>query len=298
MNLGELDSAPVPTFMGLISDYNVEDIVKDKKIWNEEHKLSGLFFHGKTIHRTQLCLIMKAVELKLLDLGGLTIPKLMELLTTIKMGNPERLVWDLIIDNIVSLRNIQQPSGICLDPVSVLEGRFPSVMNGKKYQHSYLFGCDPYFLHSYLMTVSRANTPYLSECVTQMFAKSAFAIQRIERKIGRKYNLDGYFRASRGRKIVPVNLSENDLQMDEVMKRQAYCFADAGAHFLDSSDIAADQRERGKVTNVRDSGTVTVQYRSMTSKHKPKEVSWFHLFKQSTMPVLERVTAVATNIFK
>lgn len=296
MNLGDLHSAPVPTFVGFVQPSQAKVIVDDRRIWNEEHKLSALFYHGKMTHRIQCYLIMKAVELKLLDLGDLTIPNLIELLTTIKIGNPPRLVWDLILDNVATVHNVI-PSNMGRDPVTALESRYAPVVNGREYGYPYLFGCDPYFLHSYLMTVSRVNTPYLSECVTQMFAKSAFAIQRLERKMGKKYDVDQYIRNHQwGTTFRTTELTEPDLQMEEVLKRQAYCFADAGAHFIDSSDITADQIERGKQTAVRDSGVVNVQYRSLISKSKGG--SWLQFFKQTAMPVLESVAAAATNIFK
>lgn len=296
INLGELQSAPVPTFIGLVDQYGAEEIVRNRQVWNEESKLSSLFYHGKMLHRTQLCLIMKAIDLKLLDLGDLTIPTLLEVMARVPIGTPLRLVWNILLDNIESIRNIKN---IASDPfLSVLENQYPPVIYGNEYKHPYLYGCDPYFLHSYLMTVSREKTPYLSECVTQMFAKSAFAIQRLERKIGKKYDFNGYFRQLPPNIIIgTTKLSEQELHMDEVLKRQAYCFAEAGAHFLDASDIIADQRERGKKTDVRDSGTVTVQYRAI-SVDKPNDGSWFQFFKRATMPLIQRVTETAINILK
>lgn len=296
MNLGDLESAPVPTFVGFVSQAKANEVIQSHRLWNEESKLSALFYHGKMTHRIQCCLIMKAVELKLLDIGEMSIPQLISILTSIKMGQPQKLVWDLILDNIVCLRNIMTYN-IKLDPISALQKHFPPVNIGNEYQTRYLYACDPYFFHSYLMSASRIHTPYLSECVTQMFAKSAFAIQRLERKLGQKYAVDTYVRTIRDCNLFEKTaLTWSDLRIEEVLRRQAFCFADAGAHLLDASDIATDQRARGKETSIRNSGTVKVQYRSLISKEKGD--SWFQLFKRATLPVVMQVTEAASHIFK
>ncbi len=71
----------MPTLFGYVSPDLVRDLVSKNQLWNDETKISGLLFHGKCIHRLQLNLLMKAINLKMLDVGTLTMPDLLKLFT-------------------------------------------------------------------------------------------------------------------------------------------------------------------------------------------------------------------------
>lgn len=239
--------SPIPTFVSFIPDYESKSILLDKKLWNEENKLSGFFYHGKMTHRIQFYLIMKAIELGMLDIGWRSITLVIELLVTTRF--PNNSAWNMVVDTIQTNDNIY--SGVQDHSIKEPLDAFPvqsARINGSEYTLPYLFGCDPYFLHSYLMSASRSKTPHLSECVTQMFAKSAFAIQRLEKAAGcMKVMKDYIININRSERYFPLaKLTEADLAMDQVLKRQAYTLGAAGYHYILPKDIREDRKKRGK----------------------------------------------------
>ncbi len=87
---------------------------------------------------------------------------------------------------------------------------------------------DPYYFHSYLMTLSRAKTPCLSECVTQSFAKAAYKLQKIEASIGKKIENGPPVFLARERIQTIRDLMPQELDMRSVLKRQEECFLKDG----------------------------------------------------------------------
>lgn len=278
LNIDDRTSAPVPTFLGVITEEDAKEILKNKMVWNDDPRTSGIFFHGKMLHRIQFYLMMTAMDSGLLDVGRLSMPDLIRKLITTNISayrpSPYDLAWNFIIDFNISDINIDQEMQMRnLEP---LREFFPPTINGCAYDKEFLFGCDPYFMHSYLMTASRANTPYLSECVTQTYCKSALAIKEMEREVGVKEQYDGYYK---DQQTVRKKLTKPDLNMENVLRRQGQSYAIYGVHAIKYDHVIEKQKKTGKSKSVdkkrsRSSGeSGFIQFRSLfmsATDHKAK----------------------------
>ncbi len=273
INMINDSSAPVPTFIGYIVSADAEKILAKNQLWNEDPKMSPLFYHGKMTHRIQLYFIMKAVELKIMDLGGMTVSDLLQTMATSHIPKyKETLAWNPLLDYVVTTRNIvsSQTRNSCQHMTALTHVYEPTIQS-LPYESPYVYGCDPYFLHSYLMTASRSKTPHLSECITQIFCKSAFAIQAIEKRKGYAFHLpDYYIRDTSMSTDNLVSLSTKDLTMEAVLKRQALTYSVGGNHAIKVHDILIEQAESRKLQRI-DAKTSfkslygIVQYRSIFS---------------------------------
>ncbi len=275
-------SAPVPTFLGVITHEDATKIlVKHKRLWNDDPRMSGIFFHGKMMHRIQFYLLMKAVDTGLLDIGQLNISDIIKKLVNTKVDEYAPFydnAWNFLLDFNISDIHFTEVDRRNLLPLSKY---FPPTINGNIYDKPYLFGCDPYFMHSYLMTASRAHTPYLSECVTQTFCKSALAIQELEKKLGFKENYSGYIdnKHSKTPRTIRTKLTPNDMEMQSVLSRQAQTFATYGVHAVRFEHIVDAQKRTGKDSkidrkrSVSSSSTGFIQYRSLFSTDRNREAA-------------------------
>lgn len=281
INVTHESGAPVPTFLGVITHEDATKIlINQRRLWNDDPRMSGIFFHGKMMHRIQFYLMMKAVDSGLLDVGRLTISGIIKKLVNTKVNAYAPFydnAWNFMLDFNISDIHFSEIDRRNLAPLSQY---FPPAISGNAYEKPYLFGCDPYFLHSYLMTASRANTPYLSECVTQTFCKSAIAIQELERELGVKEKYIGFIdnKLSHHQRTTRAKLTKNDLKMENVLSRQAQTFATYGVHAVRFEHIIAAQKKAGKDKKLDrkrskpSSSTGLIQYRSMFSTDRPAEV--------------------------
>lgn len=280
INATYASSAPVPTFLGVITPEDaIKILVKNKRVWNDDPNMSGIFFHGKMMHRIQFCLMMLAIESGLLDPGKMTIADIIKKLidTKIKAYEPfYDLGWNFLIDFNISDIHFTKADRRNL---SALAAFFPANIDNNTYGKPYLFGCDPYFLHSYVMTASRKNTPYLSECVTQTFCKAALSIQEMEKELGVKVNFQGYIdnKDNRTPKTTRTKLTKNDLTMPNVLSRQAQTFATYGVHAIRYEDIMNKQKQTGKSARIdhkrsaASAATGYIQYRSIFTNTRKLE---------------------------
>lgn len=268
LNVDDSISSPVPTFLGVITEEDAKEILNSKMVWNDDPRTSGIFFHGKMLHRIQFYLIMAAIDSGLLDLKGLSMSGLIHKLINTKISayepSPYDLAWNFIIDFNISDINVDQEMRMRnLEP---LREFFPPTINGCVYDKEYLFGCDPYFMHSYLMTASRVNTPYLSECVTQTYCRSAFAIKEMEREIGEKEQYEGYYKDQQTDRR---KLTRHDLAMENVLRRQEQSYATYGVHAVKYDHVLERQKKTGKSQRInkrrsRPSGeSGFIQFRSL-----------------------------------
>lgn len=272
INAGDLETAPVPTFLGVITPEDARDILVNKnKVWNDDPRMSGIFFHGKMMHRIQFCLLMLAMECGLLDTGTLSMPDIIAKLinTKVEAYSPfYDIAWNFLIDFNISDVHFTEADRRNLSPLAEF---FPAHITDNTYNKPYLFGVDPYFLHSYLMTASRANTPYLSECVTQIYCKSAIAIQEFEKEKGIKVEFDGYIdnKDDKTPKTKRSKLTRKDATMQNVLARQSQTFATYGVHAVQFEDIMAKQKITDKsrrIDNKRSTPSATtgfIQFRSL-----------------------------------
>lgn len=241
INTDYADTAPVPTFMGFVAQSDVVRLVQDKKLWNDDPKISGLFYHGKMIHRVQCYMLMKAAELGLLELDNITIPDLLNLLLTkYNATDPlckAHLPWNVLLDGVIVDNNIQYE-----DPwhLKKLVGLYPTTIESNTHDWPYIYGCDPVYFHSYLMSVSRKNTPHLSECLTQSFCKSAFKILNLEREIGLKPGFTDYI-INKEVRVPHLPITKAELTLDGTLHRQALCLNAFGTHPVDVREVIAEQ---------------------------------------------------------
>tara|TARA_R110000868_G_scaffold15698_8_gene71647 strand:+ start:2114 stop:3442 length:1329 start_codon:yes stop_codon:yes gene_type:complete len=272
INSHDPHDAPVPTFVGYIRPKDAKKILENNQLWNEEAKLSPLFFHGKMTHRIQFYLIMKATEIKLLDIGDLSIAGLLQTLNQVSInGSRLKLAWDFLLDNVITNYNVVNVKPPSTQHLSILTEQYPQVIKSLTYKADYLYACDPFFLNAYLMSASRANTPYLSECVTQTFCKSAFAIQRMEKKLGVKSTITDYYLRNPYFSHATELLTDEDLEIENVLSRQAFTFSTAEVHLLQACDILDDQaatKNPKKINADRSIGSAqgVIQFRSLFTK--------------------------------
>lgn len=270
LNLDDGSGAPVPTFTGFINKEVAINIINNHQIWNEESKISGLFYHGKMTHRIHLYLVMKAMDLNLLDTGGLNIHDLLQIFTKVYTYYTTTLAWRLLFDNVLTEYNKTDLPHEFSDPIfAALSAQYPVNINEANTSQPYLYTCDPYFFHSYLMTHARELTPHLSECITQTFSKAALAIQRLERKEGKLY----YYGESTDltpalfKDRITVDLKPKQLKMKSVLKRQATFFANVDWHRVSAKDILADREEKGKNRRLNtQKSRAGLQYRILFNK--------------------------------
>lgn len=150
INVTYARSTPVPTFLGVITHEDATQVLlKNKRLWNDDPRLSGIFFHGKMMHRIQFNMIMRAVDIGLLDVGTLTILDIIKKFVHTKVDayspfydNP----WNFLLDFNISDVHFTEQDRRNLAPLSAY---FPPTIDANKYDKPYVFGCDPYFLHSY-----------------------------------------------------------------------------------------------------------------------------------------------------
>jgi hypothetical protein len=249
LNLDDGSGAPVPTFAGFVESDVANQVIANHQIWNDNTKIDGVFFHGKMTHRIQVQLMLIARELKLLDAGCDSAPNLLTTLVNTRTRFSKSLAWNLIFDNIDSDYYRKDFSGSHDDPVIAAIGKqYPRVINSLTNKSKYVYGCDPFYLNSYVMTCSRESTPYLSECVTKSFSKAALVVQSIEADLGNyidnKVIPDKYTK----RPIKPLNAFK--LKIEKVLKRQETYFLNNGAHLVNREKLREHQVRQGKVSRV------------------------------------------------
>lgn len=238
--------SPIPTIVGVVTNDEIKKVIAKQQLWNEEPKLASLCFHGKMSHRIQFYLLMEACNQKILDLENLTIINLIDLLSNEKNGNNSTF-WGVIVDALAVARNIPHLNILFKDspnPEPLTTRLKPSINTDNQYSKDYVYAMDPYFLHSYLMTVAREKFPYLSECVTEIFCKSAFAAMNIENRIGYQIKLDRCWPPSLQPKLVEIPMDERTIEHS--LARQAKCFRNFGVHVITPQDIVNDQDIRNK----------------------------------------------------
>lgn len=267
INLNEKSCAPVPTLFGYVDDNLVQQLLNKNQLWNEDTTTSGLLFHGKNIHRTQLNLVMKAIELNLLQVGDLKMVHLLKIFTNTRTRYRLTLAWDLLFDNIHLQSYSQSTPQMVDDPVfNALSQHYSHQIKQGQPVGRYVYCCDPYYFHSYLMTHSRAKTPLLSECVTQSFAKTARTIQKIEAEIGKKVENGPPVFLARERKQFLRNLSQEELSMKHVLKRQEEVFVLSGEHVVNEKSVKGYLKQHGKTARVLAS-IGNIEYRSIFAKN-------------------------------
>ena len=271
INLANDDpSAPIPTFVGVVSDLVAKSVLDKAQLWNEDPRLSALFYHGKMSHRIQFYLIMKAVDLKLLDLGATTIQQLIHYLTDVKLKGA--LAWDRVVDNIVTNYNLIAINRSYSNPLFNVISEQPPKIDSLSNHQPIIYACDPYYLQSYLMTVSKEKTPYLSTCITKMFNKSAFDIQKLEKSINSISHLKDYALKHTDQfnyGIESRQPTDDDLKIENILEQQAFTFSLGEAQTIKSTHIFDEQKRKGKVLannhNIKSSNEGAVQYRSFFS---------------------------------
>jgi hypothetical protein len=251
INLDDNKGAPVPTLFGYVSPDLVAGLISKSQLWNDETRVTGLLFHGKQTHRIQLNLIMKAIELKILDVDQLKMPDLLKVFTTTRIRSRLTLAWDVLFDNINLDSYIKDEPTVYDDPVqNAISQHYSRNISEGSDVGRYVYCADPYYFHSYLMTHSRVRAPHLSECVTQSFAKSAYAIQRIESEIGQKIENGPPAFLVRERVHTLRGLQPHELDMRSVLKRQEECFVRDGKHVVDEKTAKAFDAKRGKLSRI------------------------------------------------
>ncbi|WP_115705725.1 LirA/MavJ family T4SS effector [Legionella sainthelensi] len=235
INLHETQTQrPVPSFIGFISEHEADEVLERNELWSEENKISPLFFHGKETHRLQFNLIISAVEQGILDIGELTIIELKTIFAKIKNSETNLPAWDLMIDTVAVGNNAKMRKDHPL-----LKRHIPtSITNAAEHNSPYIYVMDPFFFHSYLMTVASTNYPYLAQCIIEKFCKSAFKLNKIENSLGYENTSDGY-----------PNLEELPQSKRSVMhtlERQASTYNKAAKHIVNSEHILQYQQAKEK----------------------------------------------------
>lgn len=271
INTTNTASGPVPTFLGFIESYDADDVVKRNQLWNDDPRVGGLFYHGKMTHRIQWYLLMKAIDLGMLETDGMQVPEVIKLLLQ-KQIYTKTLPWDALVDESITNNNIVYMG---MGHLRKLAENFPTTITANTDDKHYIFGCDPNYFHSYLMTVSRAATPYLSECVTQLFCKSAMTIHRLEMARGLKPGSNDY------QLKLHVNLpfqpltNDDDITMNGTLYRQALCYNVFSAHPVEYRQVLCEQERTEKHKKIDASRSMSsrrgvVQYRLL--KHPEPQI--------------------------
>ncbi|CZG86463.1 TPA: hypothetical protein JBD88_13555 [Legionella pneumophila subsp. pneumophila] len=229
-----LSQRPVPTFVGFVDKKEADKVLEKNQLWSEENKLSPLFFHGKETHRLQLNLIMIAVELGLLDIGGVSVVELKNILAKVKTQNDLPL-WDSVIDTVAvgdnAKMNLRHPLILRKTPAIITDNM--------EHNSQYIYGMDPFYFHSYLMSIARKDYPYLAQCVTEKFCKSAFKLNQIENALGYKYGND---------ELRALGTNERDIMSTLERLAKAY---NTNIHVITSEHILQYQqaKKEGKAFN-------------------------------------------------
>ncbi|KTD60395.1 hypothetical protein Lsai_0145 [Legionella sainthelensi] len=128
------------------------------------------------------------MEQGILDIGELTILELKTIFAKIKNSETNLPAWELMIDTVAVGNNAKMRNDHPL-----LKRHIPtSITNATEHNSPYIHAMDPYFFHSYLMTVACTNYPYLAQCIIEKFCKSAFKLNKIETSLGYENTSDGY----------------------------------------------------------------------------------------------------------
>lgn len=267
------DDAPVPTLFGYIENNLVQQLINKNELWNDDTTISGLIFHGKSTHRIQLYLVMKAIDINLLQVNDLKMKDLLAIFLNTRTRFDLTLAWDLLFDNTHLPTYSQHNSYNVDDPVfNALSEKYQHRIKSGQLVDSYVYGCDPYYLHSYLMTYSRAKTPCLSECVTQSFAKTARIIQKIEAEIGQKIENEAPVFLTRERKQCIKQLNQDEFSMRHVLKRQEEVFVLSGEHVVNEKSVKDYLTRHGKMSRVL-AAVGNIEYRGLFVKQNSVDTS-------------------------
>lgn len=272
VNVTDTASGPIPTFLGFIPERDADQVVKKNQLWNDDPRAVGLFYHGKMTHRIQWYLLMKAIDLGILETDGKQVPDIIKILLK-RQTNARFLPWDAIIDESVTNNNILHQD---LFHLRKLGEHTPLTITSNNHENQYLYGCDPNYFHSYLMTISRAQTPYLSECVTQLFCKSAFTISRLELARDLKPGSDDFLLKYPGIPI-PIRMTErDDRTILGTLHRQALCYNVFEGHAVEFNQVLSEQDRTEKSKKIDRSRSMSslrgvVQYRSLKHPEPPTE---------------------------
>lgn len=220
VNTGKSRShSPVPTFVGLLSAPLAGKYLAQAQLWNEESKLSPLFYHGKFTHRIQFHLIAKAAALGLLPIKPHQIPQLITTLRTVKNNNGV-IAWDKLVDIFPTQNNANLVEENEPRPLQEFK---PKIDADAGYNADYVFAMDPFFLHSYIMKVAQDTCPHLSFCVSNIFCKTALKTFQIEQKVGMQADLDRHVTRQEmlnaGVREIPI--PDDKKTLHDMMKRHA-----------------------------------------------------------------------------
>lgn len=239
----EINSGKVPTFLGFLPQPEANEFVKNHILWNEDPRIAPLFYHGKFTHRIQFHLIMKAVDLGFIDFGS-EIKSTADILDALidTRNNKGRPFWNIILDTITVARNFQHISAGPNPAPLTTRGFKPQLSPADKYQDDYVFGMDPYFLHSYILSQNVNQHPILSECLTRVFCKTALEIQQIEKKLGYQIYINRTWPPSEEPELVPIA----DDSISGMMSRIEKVFYLNGAHVVTAADVVSHRESKGK----------------------------------------------------
>jgi hypothetical protein len=159
----KINTGGVPTLLGFLPNSLANELVEKHILWNEDPRIAPLFYHGKFTHRIQFYLIMKAVDLGYIKFNS-EIKSVVDILNVLinnknSVGNT---FWIILLDSVAVLRNYKHiPSTPNPAPLTS-RGIQPQLSLVNEYQNKYVFGMDPYFLHSYLLSHNVDQHPILS----------------------------------------------------------------------------------------------------------------------------------------
>ncbi|MCA9749626.1 MAG: hypothetical protein KC414_11025, partial [Romboutsia sp.] len=89
---------PVPTFAEFVKHENAKKIIQDGHIFHEYPFLGNSLTHGKYTHRLQWYIIMKAIELKLIDPQNLTVKQILQ--ESVEDNKYNLIPWNELFDKL------------------------------------------------------------------------------------------------------------------------------------------------------------------------------------------------------
>jgi hypothetical protein len=239
----KINPGKVPTFLGFLPQPEANEFVKKHILWNEDPRIAPLFYHGKFTHRIQFSLIMKAVDLGFIDFGS-EVKSVADILDALidKRNNKGRAFWNILLDTVTVVRNFEHISA-GPNPVPLTKRGFkPQLSLAHKYPNDYVFGMDPYFLHSYILSQNVNQHPVLSECLTRVFCKTALEIQQIEKELGYQIYINRTWPPSEQPELVPIE----DYSISGMMSRIEKVFYVNGVHVITAANIVNHRESKGK----------------------------------------------------
>ena len=128
--------------------------------------------------------------------------------------------------------------------MNALPEHYPRQMKQGEAVKKFVYCYDPYYLHSYLMVHSRSRTPHLTECITKSFAKTACTVKSIEATIGKKVINGERVFVERERTIRYEDLSQSELDMPSVLRRQEEAIILFGNHIVEREQVKKHYKNR------------------------------------------------------